>query len=105
MEGAPQNTIERTNEMGFDRETVASAAMIEANRLLSEQVDETLEGGDRFTAIISLMQELADLSNDNRHIVEALAQQLTVEKAEYQLQTLREKFPEAANDERYQMAA
>lgn len=92
MEGAPQ--YEGGNEQPYDREAIASEAMERARGLMAERGINDIYGNERFEAMQDLMLELAS-DNANRHVVEALAQILTVDRAAHDYHIATEQFPRA----------
>ena len=101
MERVPQPQEEF--ETSFDREAVVADAADGARVMLTERIEREMVGEERFTAIVELMDELAE-DNGNRFIVEAMAEQLSYEKKKQELQTFAELYPYAvaANDEEYE---
>ena len=93
MEGLQKN--ESGAEMGYNREAVASTAAEEAKRLFAEHIDDSLSLIERVEAAKALMTELAE-DNKNRHVVEALAQRLSVEVMAHDYQEVTERYPLAA---------
>ena len=79
----------------FDREAVAIEASSAARRLIAEQIDESLVGEERFTAVVELMERFSD-DNNNRFVVEALAQRLSYEREVHALENLIARYPLAA---------
>ncbi|MEN9921913.1 MAG: hypothetical protein RL097_189 [Candidatus Parcubacteria bacterium] len=90
MERTPQPQEEFASS--FDRDAVAVAATETAQVMIAERIDASLAGEERFAAMVTLMEELAE-DNGNRFIVEAMAQRLTYEKKLQELQTLEEFYP------------
>lgn len=86
-------TVANDNEVikAYDREAVAKEAMHQARELVHERGFEELKGNERFDAVVALMKELAK-NNSNRHVVEALAQILTVEKADHDAWITSERY-------------
>jgi hypothetical protein len=66
-------------------------APLTASKLIVENIDSELKAEERFTAIVDLMKELAEDPN-NRFIIEAVSQQLSLEKKRHELQTLEEMY-------------
>jgi hypothetical protein len=93
MERLPQNEIGIENV--YNREAIATNAAREAERILDEQIDESLSLSERVVAVKVLMEELGK-DNGNRHVVEAIAQRLSIETAADEYQSLMEKYPLAA---------
>lgn len=90
MERTPQ--LQEEFASSFDRDAVAVAATETAQVMIAEQIDASLAGEERFAAMVTLMEELAE-DNGNRFIVEAMAQRLTYEKKLQELQTVEELYP------------
>jgi hypothetical protein len=90
MERLPQNEIGIENV--YNREAIATNAAREAERILDEQIDESLSLSERVVAVKVLMEELGK-DNGNRHVVEAIAQRLSIETAADEYQSLMEKYP------------
>lgn len=90
MERTPQ--LQEEFASSFDRDAVAAAATETAQVMIVERIDSAMVGEERFAAMVTLMEELAE-DNGNRFIVEAMAQRLTYEKKLQELQTIEELYP------------
>lgn len=90
MERTPQ--LQEEFASSFDRDAVAVAATETAQVMIAERIDSAMVGEERFAAMVTLMEELAE-DNGNRFIVEAMAQRLTYEKKLQELQTIEELYP------------
>jgi hypothetical protein len=101
MEGFSEKTPEV--EIGYDREAIVTASALEAKRLIEESINSSLSMSEWKEAVISLMNKLAE-DNTNRHVVEAMAQIITIKEAKSRLQLLNERYP-AVNDDRYAVEA
>jgi hypothetical protein len=96
MEGLKQRVeVEAANDPAYDREAKMKMAADSAKELLKEKIDESVVGEARFEPMQALMDELAE-SNDNRHVVEAIAQIRRLEEAALQQERLAAQYPLAA---------
>ncbi|MEY3784592.1 MAG: hypothetical protein RLZZ230_914 [Candidatus Parcubacteria bacterium] len=95
MEGIPKTVKEEVVGSDFNRETIVSEAAKQAELILNERIDSGLSASEREDSIIELMEELA-VSNENRFLVEAIAQRLTLERASMNYHSLSAQYPLAA---------
>jgi hypothetical protein len=78
----------------YDRESVRELAAVEAKELIEKEITSEVPE-ERFQEMVNLMQELSE-DNNNRFIVEAIAQVLTIERKREELDSLEQALPLAA---------
>lgn len=97
MEDVPKQETNRPNlELVYDRDVVEKEAQAEAEKLFYERGLDEMSGFEQASSLINLMEELAEQGNENRHIVEALAQMTKIVEEDNQSHVTKTTHPKAA---------
>jgi hypothetical protein len=78
-------------EKSYDSEDVSFEAMKQAKTLIETTVGGK-QGVERHDAVVKLMESMSP-QNENRHVVHAMAEMLTVMKGQHELHVVKEKYP------------
>lgn len=93
----PANTNEAPSvEREYNQEAVEQEAMKEAERIFYDRGLDEMSGFEQASALINIMEELAEEGNQNRHVVEALARMTSIVEADNKSHEKKVAYPAAA---------